>query len=252
MQELKQITVTGIRTVTVVEKAGRIYKCENRPTYALSFCKSGKITYNHCGRQYVSEPSNAVIIPMGACYELYQHTDGEFPLINFTCAERFTDEFMIIPLINPTGYFGEYEKIRRLELGHGGRLKMMSIFYETLSRLSDEQKTGNPHLCGIVRYISDNIGNSELSNTEIAENAGISEIYMRKLFSAAYGLSPKQYITELRMEKSRKLLEENQISVSAVATQCGFSSVYHFCRAFKHHSGLTPTEYRRHNTIEAN
>lgn len=52
-----------------------------------------------------------------------------------------------------------------------------------------------------------------------------------------------------RSEKLRSvfLLSGSYASVAAVAESCGFGSVYHFCRAFKQHTGCSPTEYNRRN-----
>ncbi|HEX2951574.1 MAG TPA: helix-turn-helix transcriptional regulator [Armatimonadota bacterium] len=71
-------------------------------------------------------------------------------------------------------------------------------------------------------------------------------MYFRKLFREQYGLSPKQYLQQIRMEKAEELLQSNLFSVTVIAEKTGFSSVYHFCRAFKNYTGFTPLEYQKH------
>lgn len=252
MYKIEQITVTSLSTTTVAEKAGRIFKNENRPTYAISFCKNGKITYRHNGKQYISQPNNAVIIPRGASYELYQNEDGVFPVINFICTEQFTDDFIVIPLGNTKKYLDEYKEIRQLEASPYSRLKMMSAFYTMLEQLVNEPKINNPHLTYAIRYINENIDDTSLSNVTISQEIGISEVYFRKLFKENYSISPQQYIIEARNKKSSQLLRETTMTVSDIAACCGFSGVYCFCRAFKQYFGLTPTEYRqRYKYIKA-
>ena len=175
---------------------------------------------------------------------------GEFPLINFTCTEQFTDEILIIPLKETDEYFRDYEKLRRLETFNGSRLKMMGIFYGILDRLLDESTAKNPHLSYALQYIAANLGDPPLSNIKIAEETGISEVYLRRLFRESYKTTPKQYIIEIRIKKAGQLLHENRLTIHDIAMQCEFSSVYHFCRAFKQYSGLTPSEYRSSYYIE--
>jgi AraC-like DNA-binding protein len=49
------------------------------------------------------------------------------------------------------------------------------------------------------------------------------------------------------MRRAKQLLTDGMLTVSAIAEQCGFSSVYHFSRAFKQTTGLSPTAYAKQN-----
>ena len=97
-----------------------------------------------------------------------------------------------------------------------------------------------------VNYISENLYNPELDNEKAAAAAEISESYMRRLFKKKYGKTPKQYILEMRIKKAGRLLCETAEPVTDIAYDCGFSSVYHFCREFKAVTGITPTRYRKY------
>ncbi len=70
---------------------------------------------------------------------------------------------------------------------------------------------------------------------------------MRKLFLKQYKLTPKQYILQMRIQKAKQLLEESPFTVAAISEKCGFSNPYHFSRAFKQRTGLTPTQYAAQN-----
>ena len=82
---LENLTVTAVRDVMCVRsEKNRRFEMTNRPFYALSLCKSGRITYSMEGEITVSEPGNAVLLPMGASYRLFGNETGEFPLVNFS------------------------------------------------------------------------------------------------------------------------------------------------------------------------
>lgn len=251
MHCLEWITVKELEAVfTVSATAGKHIQIENRGTYGLSFCKSGKITYTHRGKKFVSTPDRAVILPMGATYTLYNNSGGEFPLFNFTCMEPLTDEFIVIPLGQTEEYFSDYEKIRKLATMHGSRLKMMSLFYGVLERLFSESQNRNASLRRATQYIIGHLDDTTLSNSKIAAEAGVCESYLRRMFREAYKTTPKQYVIEARIQKAGQALRENRGPVTEISYQCGFSSVYHFCRAFKQYSGLTPSEYRNRYGLE--
>ena len=86
MELLQDLTVTDIlEVVTVRQIKGTVAEIKNRPSYGLSFCYDGQITYTLDGVDYISNPDCAIILPKGATYTLSCNKSGYFPLINFDC-----------------------------------------------------------------------------------------------------------------------------------------------------------------------
>ena len=85
---------------------------------------------------------------------------------------------------------------------------------------------------------------STLRAEEIAAAAGVSEVYLRRLFLKETGKSPMAYLQHERIAEAKRHLSRTDASVTAVAALCGYSDVYVFCHAFKRETGKTPTEYR--------
>lgn len=164
--------------------------------------------------------------------------------VSWLTSQQIADEFLVIPLYQNEEYFSEYRKLRRLEMENGSRLKIMSVFYAILDRLMNEPKTKNPYMNRAVQYILAHLMDPALSNDRIALELGISEVYLRRLFLENYKTTPKQYIIEARIQLARQMLRESHLSITDISFQCGFSSTYHFCRTFKSHAGLSPSEYR--------
>lgn len=80
---------------------------------------------------------------------------------------------------------------------------------------------------------------------EMAEEAGLSPDYFTRLFKATYGIPPRRYLLERRMELAGRILRDSTLSVKEVCVELGESDVGTFCRLFKRVMGKTPTHYRR-------
>ena len=250
MNLLNSITVTHIDPpVTVHSEKGRVFDMVDRPAFGLSLCISGQITYTINGRRYVSEPGSAVLLPQNGSYSLYGDKEGLFPLINFRCEHFPFREIFVFPLQNPAACLKDFEALKQLFLFKGNRLQRYSTFYELLNKISAPRLPDRNPLHPAMPYIEQHLSDPELSNNLLAREMGISEVYLRKLFSVHYQTTPKQFILDLRIRKAKQLLTDTALSVTVIAGECGFSSVYHFCRLFKIKVGQTPSEYKKANTV---
>ena len=97
---------------------------------------------------------------------------------------------------------------------------------------------------GIVEYIGENY-NKPLTNKKIAEIFGYNQNYVSDLFKVTTGIPLHKYVMNLRIEKAVELLEFGDKSVMEVAEECGFYDIYHFSKAFKSATGVSPTKYER-------
>jgi AraC-like DNA-binding protein len=78
---------------------------------------------------------------------------------------------------------------------------------------------------------------------ELASEAALSPCHLQRVFRAEVGVSPHAYLTRLRVERARALLEDGW-GVLETALAVGYRSPGHFGRVFRAHTGLTPSEYR--------
>ncbi|MBE6693135.1 MAG: helix-turn-helix domain-containing protein [Ruminococcaceae bacterium] len=246
--DLQNIVVTNITdAATVYSKKGEPFNMKKRKAYGLSLCIDGKITYVQNGVEYVSDKDVAVFLPKGQSYSLRRDKTGHFPLINFDCLGCLCDTVTVIPIPNRDELLADYERIKRLSYIDNSRNEILSIFYGMLHRISANSIP--TELDAAVKYIYGNYSSPQLSNSILASQSFISEVYFRRLFTAHFGISPKKFILNLRIAKAKQLLSEGFGSVSSISEKCGFSSQYHFCRIFKARCGITPSEYRRLHRI---
>ena len=85
---------------------------------------------------------------------------------------------------------------------------------------------------------------AELSLAFFAKKFNVTESYFSRLFHKQTGVTFKRYLTELRLEYAKQLLEENGISIIDVGYECGFNTPSQFYRAFKDAYEITPSRYR--------
>ena len=77
----------------------------------------------------------------------------------------------------------------------------------------------------------------------LAQKLGVGYSWFRSHFTAHTGLSPHQYLLELRLARARNLLDDNELSVKEIAAQTGFGDEHYFSRLFRKKLGLTPSQW---------
>jgi len=96
----------------------------------------------------------------------------------------------------------------------------------------------------VLEYIEANIaGDITLSN--LAEVAGYSSFHFSRKFTLAMGMSPKRYLSRMRLDQSMAELATGRLPLAQIALNAGFSSQASFTRAFRRATSITPQEYRR-------
>lgn len=129
------------------------------------------------------------------------------------------------------------------------RLKLMSLAYcafEKIIAANTESYRKENRIQSTIRYIKTNYMD-KITLEELAECAGCSVPHFKYLFKKQLGVSPIQYLNNLRMEHAVNLIKSDMYSVTEIAELCGFHNVYYFSNAFKKHTGLSPTAYMQNN-----
>ncbi|MCI8879943.1 MAG: response regulator [Clostridiaceae bacterium] len=94
-------------------------------------------------------------------------------------------------------------------------------------------------------YIRANYQNPRLTLTEVSRHVGVSTNYFSLLLKKSLGKSFISYLTELRLQQAKNLLETTDCRSYEISYRCGYENATYFSTIFKKHFGLSPTEYRR-------
>ena len=118
---------------------------------------------------------------------------------------------------------------------------LRSEWEESLSVKNGKAK----ELVAIARQYMDANFDQGITVSEAAAYVYLSQGYFTRAFRDELGISPMNYLMKKRIEKACKLLQNNEIKVSAISLQSGFSSPQRFNVAFRKQMGMTPMEYRK-------
>ena len=128
--------------------------------------------------------------------------------------------------------------------------RQMQLNYEQYRRTSQQEKpvqkkkTANEKLIErVMNAIRTNIKDSSLSVDMIAEEVGMSRGHLNRKLKEIVGLSPHDFIRQMRLEQAACLLATSEMNISEVVYACGFSNSASFSTIFKKSYGLTPSEY---------
>lgn len=96
-----------------------------------------------------------------------------------------------------------------------------------------------------IKTLIDSSPETDMSLSEIAKTAGISVYYMSHIFKKTTSMTVVEYRNAKRLEKAKQLLSKTEMSVTAIALACGFSSQGYFSERFSASCGEPPSAYRK-------
>lgn len=92
------------------------------------------------------------------------------------------------------------------------------------------------------KYIESNFA-KEISLDELSQHVSMSTFYFSRIFSKVEGMSFKDYLIKIRMEKAKSLLRQGNKSIKQIALEVGYVDQNYFSKAFKKYTNVSPKEY---------
>ncbi len=131
---------------------------------------------------------------------------------------------------------------------HEAVVKLLTIFAQHLSMLSNQvvvqQENAEPPVITRAKEYIQEHQTENLRLGHVARACNTSTFYFCKMFKKVTGINFTDYLSRVRIEKSKNLLLNPNLRVSEIAFEVGFQSLTHFNRVFKKILGQSPTEYR--------
>ncbi|MCJ8012658.1 response regulator [Paenibacillus sp. KQZ6P-2] len=185
--------------------------------------------------ELLSFASQAGSFPSGIQLELY------FLLVSVFLPHSLRDSVSDSPAELDLGKFTQMEWF---ESWH----QICEEFILTARRIFEQKQAGlnvqeNELIWKIQNYITTHMS-GDVSLTKIGEVVGHNPSYLSRLYKKLTGQGLSAFINDVRLEKSKSMLEEDDLKVHEIAAELGFLSSQYFHRFFKKATNLTPQEYR--------
>ena len=241
----------------------------------IIYVKRGFLTVSISGENYIGTPGDAFVVSPGNLHFMGSQTGNVdyftflFPLkyISFR-TDDILDDKLLEPLnsghliINPEIEDTVKEQCEQLVEIYGAKkeesqskitaqIKTKIILLQFILELwkrgfivENDTSGKNTVEKEMVSYIQQNFTGKILLK-EFGEQFHLSEKYISRYFKEHFHITLSQYITHLRLEHAKQLLQDTDIPVTEIAMQSGYQNVSYFIRSFKKAYGVSPLKYRK-------
>ena len=242
--------------------------------FEIIYVKSGFLTVSISGENYIGKTGDAFVVSPGNLHFMGSQTGNVdyftflFPLkyISFR-TDDILDDKLLEPLnsghliINPEIEDTVKEQCEQLVEIYGAKkeesqskitaqIKTKIILLQFILELwkrgfivENDTSGKNTVEKEMVSYIQQNFTGKILLK-EFGEQFHLSEKYISRYFKEHFHITISQYVTYLRLEHAKHLLQDTDIPVTEVAMQSGYQNVSYFIRSFKKMYGMSPLKYR--------
>jgi AraC-like DNA-binding protein len=130
------------------------------------------------------------------------------------------------------------DNVRRLK----GKYSVVSLKEE---KVEDVEVKGNDEILmdKVVNCINEHLDDSEFDTEQLAKIIGVSRAHLHRKMKKMVGITPGEFLRNIRMEQGARLIKEQKINVSQVAYAVGFNTQAHFSIVFKRYFGMNPKDY---------
>ncbi len=227
---------------------------KNRPSHGLALHVDGEKEHIFSsGEKIVVKQNEIIYLPKGSDYTVKVISPGDCYAINFDISENISFPPIRFSCKNTSSFIKYFKSATGCWANkkNGFALKCKAELYNILYAIQSEYFSDYlpKGKFEIIRqgceYIHSNYCREIISVEALAKMCNISPEYFRKIFKSFYGVSPVQYIANLKLTHAKELIESGLYSVTTAAEASGFSDMSYFSREFKKAFDISPREYKK-------
>lgn len=240
-----------ILSVLLLEWEKNIVSVPPHLYHTLSFRIQGDAHFTANGIKYYAGDKTILHVPTNIPFSSNAGHEKVI-VVRFQPIENHPAPFQIISLANTQRieelFLSLWESWESKQPGH--HFRCLSLFYRIMELI--EKQTYTPvhtahyeKIRHAVEYLQRNYRDPNLSIGELCNLYEISDTYFRKRFYEEFHITPSKYLTNLRIDYAKDLLENGMCSIEQMAEKSGFCDPKYFCTVFKKATGQTPSEFRK-------
>lgn len=166
--------------------------------------------------------------------------------LTFRAEKRIKAEEIFEELLSEEKKQDKYSEINRKSLC----LKLFVLIARNAENINQIESLTNETEASIQKaagFIFENY-DKDISLQMAAEIAGMRDTYFSRKFQEVTGFGFKEYLTNIRIQHSQEMLRNGTLTITQIATACGFSNSNYFGDAFKKQTGISPRDFRKQQT----
>jgi Transcriptional regulator containing an amidase domain and an AraC-type DNA-binding HTH domain len=158
---------------------------------------------------------------------------------------KLSDELKLEINKPPLDIVSKWNNMRKVDTIEETFKAITEIYKQICTKVREERHSRNVKLISSIKeYVDKEFLESQMSLTLVADKFGITEQYVSKLFKEQIGENFSNYVENLRLKYSYKLLSDTNLSVEKIAVMAGYSGANAFRKAFKRVNGINPKEFQ--------
>ena len=126
---------------------------------------------------------------------------------------------------------------------NGRSAYLTSCLWKLVGTLLDQDRPLTDYVDKAIHFMHSGFADG-ITIQDIAKRLNLDRSYFFTIFSQKMGISPQEYLINLRLEKAAELMITYHETPSTAAASVGYSDIYQFSKIFKKHFGMSPREYR--------
>lgn len=221
-----------------------IFQVKKRPFASLSIRLSGNGKFKTAETEFVSNPGDITFMPANTNY-CVEYTGGECIAVhlancNYQICENIKSrqDFLI---------YSAFEELLKIKDDIEKTNKKKSVVYNILQMLCDNANkyfgADEAQIC--INFIEKHFSNPRIGVKDICRAGNVSESTLRRKFNACFGISPKQYLINIRINTAVHMLTETKKTVKEISFDCGFEDEKYFSRCIKKYFGVSPKDLKK-------
>jgi len=124
-------------------------------------------------------------------------------------------------------------------------ISLLEMLHEITSKISSQREGKFAHVIdGVRNYINLHYSENDLSLEQISRAVNMNPVYLSAIFKPESGQTLKEYITGVRMENAKDLLDSSSLRINEICYKVGYNNPTYFSTVFKKKYGKSPADHR--------